>query len=124
GGPRGGFVLKVAGRSTGLPAGVRAADAARATAAARATLGLSWLSFAPGDELAERVAAARRALAHRHTTVLDGARSIADPWPPPAPGALARMERLKARFDPARILRPGACVGGVVHVGARRAGPP
>jgi glycolate oxidase FAD binding subunit len=108
-----GAVLKVSGRPTDLPAVVRAAEAGRATVVSRAALGLSWLAFAPGDDLADRVATARQALAPRACTVLDGAARVADPWPAPAPGALVVMERIKARFDPARIFRPGAFVGGL-----------
>ena len=33
--------------------------------------------------------------------------------PDPDPGALAVMRRVKERFDPARIFRPGAFVGGI-----------
>jgi glycolate oxidase FAD binding subunit len=34
-------------------------------------------------------------------------------WPAPDPGALAVMARVKQRFDPARIFRPGTFVGGI-----------
>jgi glycolate oxidase FAD binding subunit len=108
-----GAVLKVSGRPTDLAAVLRAAEAGRATVVSRAALGLSWLAFAPGEDLGERVATARQALAPRACTVLDGATRIADPWPAPDPGALVVMERIKARFDPARIFRPGAFVGGI-----------
>ena len=108
-----GAVVKLSGRPTDLPAVLRAADAARATVASRAGLGLSWIALAPGEDLAQRVAALREALAPRACTVLDGAERLTDPWPAPDPGALAVMERVKARFDPARIFRPGAFVGGI-----------
>jgi glycolate dehydrogenase FAD-binding subunit len=71
------------------------------------------LAFEPGDDLGERVATARQALSPRACTVLDGAARVGDAWPEPDPGALAVMQRLKARFDPARIFRPGAFVGGL-----------
>jgi glycolate oxidase FAD binding subunit len=103
----------VSGRPTDLPAVLRAARANRATVAARAALGLSWVAFAPGDDLAERVAAVRRALSPRACTVLDGADRLTDAWPEPPAGALVVMERVKSRFDPARIFRPGAFVGGI-----------
>jgi glycolate oxidase FAD binding subunit len=45
--------------------------------------------------------------------VLDGGARVADAWPAPPPGTLAVMARLKERFDPARIFRPGAYVGGL-----------
>jgi glycolate oxidase FAD binding subunit len=107
-----GAVLKVSGRPTDLPAVIRAAEAHGATVVSRAGLGLSWLAFAPGADLAERVAAVRQALAPRACTVLDGADRVGDQWPE-AGGAQVVMERLKARFDPARIFRPGAFVGGI-----------
>ena len=108
-----GAVVKVSGRQTDLPAVLRAADAARGTVVSRAGLGLSWIALAPGADLAGRVAALRAALAPRACAVLDGAERLADPWPAPDPGALVVMERVKARFDPARIFRPGAFVGGI-----------
>ncbi len=100
--------------------GVRAArptcrallEAARshgATVVSRAALGLSWVALPAGGD----VAALRSALAPRACTVLDGADRVQDPWPPVDPGVLAVMERIKARFDPARAFRPGAFVGGL-----------
>jgi glycolate oxidase FAD binding subunit len=108
-----GAVLKVSGRPTDLPDVIRAAQAAGATVAARGVLGLSWLAFAPGDDLAERVATVRAALAPRACTVLDGAARVGGEVWPDAGSAQPLMERLKARFDPARIFRPGAFVGGI-----------
>jgi glycolate oxidase FAD binding subunit len=105
---RGPIVLKVSGRPTDLPNVIRAADAAGASVVSRAALGLSWLAFDdPG-----RVATLRSALAPRVCTVLDGAEKVADQWPDDVPGQVV-MERLKARFDPSRIFRPGAFVGGI-----------
>ena len=105
-----GAVLKVSGRPTDLPAVIRAAG--DATVVSRAALGLSWIAFAPGDDLGERVATARQALSPRACTVLDGAARVDDQWPEAGPAQVV-MERLKARFDPARIFRPGAFVGGI-----------
>jgi glycolate oxidase FAD binding subunit len=105
-----GAVLKVSGRPTDLPDVIRAAG--DATVVSRAALGLSWIAFAPGEGLAERVAATRQALSPRACTVLDGASRVGDQWPD-AGGAHVVMERLKARFDPARIFRPGTFVGGL-----------
>jgi len=101
-----GAVLKVSGRPTDLPEVIRAAEGG--TVVSRAALGLSWIAF---DDPA-RVAAAREALAPRACTVLDGADRVGDQWPD-AGGAQVVMERLKARFDPARIFRPGSFVGGI-----------
>jgi glycolate oxidase FAD binding subunit len=105
-----GAVLKVSGRPTDIPNVIRAAGGA--TVVSRAALGLSWIAFAPGDDLNERVAAARQALSPRACTVLDGAGRVDDPLPGGGPGQVV-MERLKARFDPARIFRPGSFVGGL-----------
>jgi glycolate oxidase FAD binding subunit len=102
-------VLKVSGRPTDLP---DVLHAGAATVVSRAALGLSWLAFPPGNDLADRVAAARQALAPRACTVLDGADRVGEQWPDTG-GAQVVMERLKARFDPARIFRPGVFVGGI-----------
>ena len=105
-----GAVLKVSGRPTDLPNVLRAAG--DATVVSRAALGLSWIGFAPGDDLAERVQTVRSALSPRACTVLDGVALVGEPWPDAGPAQIV-MERLKARFDPARIFRPGAFVGGI-----------
>jgi glycolate dehydrogenase FAD-binding subunit len=102
-------VVKVSGRPTDLPAVIRAAEAAGGSVVSRAALGLSWIALGEGGD----VAAIRAALPQRACTVLDGANRAHDPWPPVDPGRLAVMERIKARFDPARAFRPGAFVGGI-----------
>ncbi|HET8756349.1 MAG TPA: FAD-binding oxidoreductase [Solirubrobacteraceae bacterium] len=101
---RGDVVVKVSGRPTDLESVIAAAGGARVVS--RAALGISYVADAD-------VAALRDALAPRACTVLDGADRIDDPWPAVDPGALAVMERIKARFDPARTFRPGAFVGGL-----------
>jgi glycolate oxidase FAD binding subunit len=81
----------------------------------RAALGLSWVTL-EGDDLPGRVGALRAALAPRACTVLDAPEAVRadiEPWPEAAPGAVAVMRRVKERFDPARILRPGAFLGGI-----------
>jgi glycolate oxidase FAD binding subunit len=103
---RGEVVLKVSGRPTDLPKVIRAADDHGGTVVSRAALGLSWIAL----QNAEGVAAIREALAPRACTVLDGAG--VDQWPAAVPGQVV-MERLKARFDPSRIFRPGVFVGGI-----------
>jgi glycolate oxidase FAD binding subunit len=100
---RGSIVLKVSGRPSDLPAVIRAAGGG--SVVSRGALGLSWIAV-------EDVAAARQALAPRACTVLDGADRLGEQWPQ-AGGAQVVMERLKARFDPARIFRPGSFVGGI-----------
>jgi glycolate oxidase FAD binding subunit len=103
-GQRGPIMLKVSGRATDLPAVIRAAG--DAPVVSRGALGLSWIAV----EDPERVQTIRQALSPRACTVLDGADRVGDPWPD-AGGAQVVMERLKARFDPARIFRPGTFVG-------------
>ena len=104
-----GIVLKVSARPTDLTAVIRTAREHRGTVVSRAALGLSWLALPAGAD----VVAIREALSPRPVAVLDGARSVADAWPAPPEGTLAVMARVKERFDPARIFRPGAFVGGI-----------
>lgn len=110
-----GAVLKVSGRPNDLAAMVRAAYGADGTLVARAALGLGWIAL-EGEDLIERVNAVRSALAPRACTLLDApeaVRAAVEPWPAPDAGALEVMRRVKARFDPARIFRPGAFVRGI-----------
>lgn len=102
-----GLMLKVSGRPTDLatvlPLGTGAVG--------RAALGLYWLS---GPAEAEWVAGVRAALAPRACSIVDGrAPAGVDPWSHAEPGALEVMRRVKARFDPVRIFRPGTFVGGI-----------
>ena len=104
---RGACVLKVSGRPTDLPAVCRAGGAV----VGRPALGLYWVSL---DAEAGAVAAARDALSPRACTLLDAPAALrGDAWAAPDPGALAVMGRVKERFDPARIFRPGTFVGGI-----------
>ncbi|HWT26044.1 MAG TPA: hypothetical protein VN213_21230, partial [Solirubrobacteraceae bacterium] len=101
--------VKVSGRIGDLPAAVRAAADAGGSLVGRAGLGLFWLTVP-----AEAVPAVREALAPRACTVLDAPAALReDAWPAPEEGALAVMARVKERFDPARIFRPGSFVGGI-----------
>ena len=104
-----GIVLKVSGRPADLEAVIRTAREQRGTVVSRAALGLSWLALPAEAD----VAAVREALSPRPVAVLDGAEHVADAWPAPPEGTLAVMARVKERFDPARIFRPGAFVGGI-----------
>jgi glycolate oxidase FAD binding subunit len=112
---RDGTVLKVSGRITDLPAVVAAARALGGEVISRAALGISYVVLPPADDMTDdaRVAAIRQALAPRACTVLDGSTRIAEPWPTEQPGVLAVQTRIKARFDPARIFRPGTFLGGI-----------
>jgi glycolate oxidase FAD binding subunit len=104
---RGECVLKVSGRATDLPAVCRTG----AAVVGRPALGLYWLSL-PAD--AGAVTAAREALAPRACTLLDAPPELrAAAWAAPEAGALAVMARVKERFDPDRLFRPGAFVGGI-----------
>ena len=104
---RGACILKVSGLATDLPAVCRAGGAV----VGRPALGLFWLSLPPD---AEAVATARELLAPRACTLLDAPPELrADAWAQPEAGALAVMARIKERFDPARIFRPGTFVGGI-----------
>jgi glycolate oxidase FAD binding subunit len=104
---RGECVLKVSGRPTDLPMVCRAGGAV----VGRPALGLFWLSL-PAE--AEAVSQARDALSPRACTLLDAPPELrAGSWAAPDPGALAVMARVKERFDPARIFRPGTFVGGI-----------
>jgi len=104
-----GIVLKVSGRPADLTAVLRAAAEHGGTAVSRAALGLSWLALPAGAG----VAAVREALAPRPVVILDGAERAGDAWPAPPEGTLAVMARVKERFDPARIFKPGTYVGGL-----------
>jgi glycolate oxidase FAD binding subunit len=114
---RGATVVKVSARPSDLAAACRAADEAGGRLVGRAALGLLWIALEGEQDLPERIAAVRRALEPRPCVLLDAPESVraaVDPWGAgPEPGALAVMARVKERFDPARIFRPGAFVGGI-----------
>ena len=105
---RGACVLKVSGVATDLPAVCRAGGAGRRPARARAVLALAARGGRRGGRRARPAHAARRASCSTR-------RPSCAPTPGrcPRPGALALMARIKERFDPARIFRPGTFVGGI-----------
>jgi glycolate oxidase FAD binding subunit len=103
---RGDLVVKVSGRPMDLSTVVAITDRFRARTVSRVALGLSWLNL-PGTC---DVTAVRDAFAPRSCTVLDGG-ATSPAWPDVTPGALAVMRRVKERFDPAAIFRPGTFVG-------------
>ena len=102
---RGTCILKVSGRLTDLPTVCRTGNAV----VGRPGLGLFWLSLDPAQ-----VAEARDALAPRTCVLLDAPAELrAESWTAPEPGVVQLMGRVKERFDPARIFRPGTFVGGI-----------
>lgn len=106
-----GLTLKISGRPTDTATVLELARDTGATVVGRAALGLFWLS---GPATAEFVAEVRAALAPRACSIGDGiVPDGVDRWPVPDAGALEVMRRVKARFDPARIFRPGTFVGGI-----------
>jgi glycolate oxidase FAD binding subunit len=112
---RDGAVLKVSGRPGDLAPVIRVTQDAGGSLVGRAAHGLYWISL-EGEGLPERVGMVRDALDPRACTLLDGPdslRTAIEPWGPVEPGALVLMRRVKERFDPARIFRPGAFVGGI-----------
>jgi glycolate oxidase FAD binding subunit len=103
-----GVVVKVAGVIGQLETVLAAAESCGAAVVSRVALGLSWVAFAPTDDLAQRVGGFRAALPDASLTVLDGAAAVEHPWPAPPAGVQRVMERIKARFDPANVFNPGA----------------
>jgi glycolate oxidase FAD binding subunit len=107
--------LWVAGRPSDLAPAIRVTEDAGGSLVGRAAHGLYWIAL-EGEGLPERVDIVRDALDPRAASLLDGPdslRSAVEPWGPVDPGALVLMRRVKERFDPARIFRPGAFVGGI-----------
>jgi glycolate oxidase FAD binding subunit len=100
---RDGAVVKVTAEIAQLESVLKAAAAQGGAAVSRAGLGLSWISLPEGRDLETAVCALRQAVPGAMMTVLDGAAKVAQPRPAPPRGAAVLMERIKARFDPARI---------------------
>jgi glycolate oxidase FAD binding subunit len=78
---------------------------------ARAALGPAWvvLEDRSPQEHAEAIGELRRAMDPAPCAVLDApdeVRALVNPWPRPADGPLALMQRVKQRFDPAGVCRP------------------
>ncbi|MHB1808979.1 MAG: FAD-binding oxidoreductase [Solirubrobacteraceae bacterium] len=135
-----GAVLKVSALPSELPIVLATARSAGASVVSRAALGLSWLSFAPDDSLPARVASVRAQLAPRACLLLDGGARLHDEaafggvvlaLDGQVPrggadvaadatlrgtldaGAIALMERVRERFDPAALFRPGVPLGSI-----------
>ncbi len=92
-----GAVVKVAGVIGDLGPVIAAAEGAGATVVSRAALGLSWIAVPGGEDLGGRIDQLSRSLPATVTL------RIGDALPSPAPGAVALMRRVKARFDPVRM---------------------
>jgi glycolate oxidase FAD binding subunit len=107
-----GVVLKLSSLTTDLPELIEAAEAGNASLVARAALGLSWLKFEPGPDLAERVESTVRRLSKYPVFPLDGAERVPTSWPRLSPGLESLNKSLKQRLDPGGIFRPGAMSGG------------
>lgn len=113
-----GVVVRVAGLQTDLQRLATFADSARAGAVGRAGLGVSWLRFDAADPEAAVAAVAelRAHLGPRRCVVLDapeGVRGALDVWDESDGGVLGLTMALKQRFDPPRIMSPGALPGGI-----------
>ena len=109
---RGELTVRVSGLQTQLGDAMRAAEAAGASLAARAALGLMWVRLPGGG--AGAVRGLRRALAPSPCVVLDApaeVRAELDPWD--ARDGVELMRRVKRRFDPEGILNPGVFAGGI-----------
>jgi glycolate oxidase FAD binding subunit len=110
-----GAVLRVAARPSELGRVLRAAAAVDGAVVGRAAIGVHHVRL-EGADLAARASAVREALAPRACVLLDApedVRAEIGAWPSAAPGVQTLMERVKARFDPGRILSPGTYVGGI-----------
>jgi len=96
---RGPLVVKVSGLPTHVPALLRAADELGGSLVGRAGLGVSWLRFEePSASAVERLRRDWIAVVQDRPAELD-----IDPWGPIDPAADALMQRVKERFDPARV---------------------
>jgi glycolate oxidase FAD binding subunit len=112
-----GTVVRISARPSELGAVLDAAADAGAAVVGRAGLGLSWLRLpeAPADEVAATVASLRQRLEPAAVVVLDASeavRATVDPWGPRT-GPVSLMRRVKKRFDPAGVCRPGVFVDGI-----------
>jgi glycolate oxidase FAD binding subunit len=108
-----GTVVRVSTTQEGLGAVLAAARDAGGRVAARAALGLAWVTL-PGE--ADAVRELRARLAPAPCVVLDApgaVREAVDPWGEPDPAAFALMRRVKERFDPLGTCNPGRFVGGI-----------
>lgn len=107
-----GAVLKVSSLPSRLERVIAVAEECDAGLVARAALGLSWLNFAAGDDLPERVGRAVSALAPEcHVVPLDGAERAGASWPALEPNLAELSGRLIRRLDPAGMFRPNAMAG-------------
>jgi hypothetical protein len=74
---------------------------------------VSYVALPAGEGLADRAGRLAAALQGISLTVQDGAGTVPVASDRPPAAAAAVMDRLKARFDPARVLPPGSwAIGG------------
>jgi glycolate oxidase FAD binding subunit len=110
----GGLTVRVSGLQAELPRAAREAERAGASLSGRGALGVWWLRWESADGV--DVEELRSRLAPFHCVVQDAPlalRERVDVWGESDPGRLALARRVKQRFDPAGILRPGTFVGGI-----------
>ncbi len=113
-----GVVVRVAGVQTQLPELAREAERLNGTLVGRAALGVSWLAFEGlgEDGAVAAVGELRNRLSPSQCVVLDApeaVRGALDVWDERDSGRLALAARVKERFDPLGIMRPGVFVGGI-----------
>jgi glycolate oxidase FAD binding subunit len=106
-------LIRVATRPSALADVLRATEDAAATLVGRVTVGHSFVDLDP-----EAIEALHEHLPDGAVSVLLDApasiRESLDPWGlAPGEAALALMQRVKARFDPANVCSPGVFVGGI-----------
>jgi hypothetical protein len=104
-------LIKLLARPARLAEVLRVVDAVDGTLVGRAALGTSYVEAEVGA-----LSRLRHALAPgEHAVVLDAPAELAPEqrWGTPQPAALALMQRVKERFDPALACNPGGFVGGI-----------
>ncbi len=110
--------MRVSGLPSELAKVLQTADGVGASVVGRAGLGISWLALHREDdeELIQRIEELRRVLAPFKCVVLDApeqTREKVDVWGKEESAALELMRRVKARFDPTGICKPGTFVGAI-----------
>jgi glycolate oxidase FAD binding subunit len=110
-------VVRVSTKPSELGTVLEAARHRGARVVGRAALGLSWLQLpeAPPGEVAATVGSLREELDPAAVVIVDApgtVRGLADPWGART-GPVSLMRRVKERFDPAGVCRPGVFADGI-----------